>query len=113
MVILFIVLMPLTELDLFVSLCNELFTKYRLLPSSRMSIFEKVGMFLHILALRISNRVVGERFQHSDDTVSRVFHKVLNTISAREFKGLACDIIRPRDSRFKYMPVYFKVKIYY
>ena len=103
--------MLLMEPNLFVSLCEELSTKYGLRPSSRMSIFEKVVTFLYILALAILNKVVGERFQHSDDTISRVFHEVL--FSTREFKSLICDIIRPRHSRFKHMPPYFKVNIYY
>ena len=65
--------------------------------------------------------MVGERFQRLSDTVSKVFHEVLNTISTP--KGLAYDIIRPRDPEFqhippqiandeKYMP-YFEVKKYY
>ena len=88
-----------------------------------MSIFEKVGIFLYTLALGISNRVVGERFQCSGNTISRIFHEVLNIISACEPKGLAYDIIRPRGSGFKHIPPqianderympYFKVKIYY
>lgn len=111
------------EPDLFVRLCKELSTKYGLQSSNRMSIFEKVGIFLYTIALGVSNRVVGERFQRSGDTISRIFHEVLNAISAYESKGLAYDIIRPRDSGFKHIPPqianderympYFKVKIYY
>jgi len=50
------------EPDLLVRLSKELYTKYGLRPSNRMSIFEKVGIFLCMLALGVSNRVVGERF---------------------------------------------------
>jgi len=48
--------------------------------------------------------VIGERFQRSGDTISRIFHEVLYTISTCESKGLAHDIIRPRDSGFKHIP---------
>jgi len=49
--------------------------------------------------------VAAEHFQHSGDTISRVFHEVLNTISACESKGLAYDIIRPRDPESEYVPM--------
>ena len=90
------------EPDLFVRLSKELYSKYGLRPSNRMSIFEKVGIFLYTLALGVSNRVVGERFQRSGDTISRVFHEVLNAISGP--KGLAYYIIRPRDPKFQHIP---------
>jgi len=67
-----------------------------------MLIFEKVGIFLYTLALGVSNRVVRERFQCLGDTISRVFHEVLNTIFAP--KGLAYHIIRPRDPEFQHIP---------
>ncbi|PWA61156.1 myb/SANT-like domain-containing protein [Artemisia annua] len=35
------------------------------------------------LALGISNRDVGERFQHSRETISRAFHDVLEAITAK------------------------------
>jgi len=109
------------EPDLFIRMSHKLHTKYGLQPSNRMSIFEKVGIFLYTLALGVSNRVVGERFQRSGDTISRVFHEVLNAISSPS--GLAYDIIRPRDPKYQHIPPqianderymhYFKITKYY
>ena len=96
------------------SLALELETMYGLKPSRRMSVIEKVGMFLYTLALGASNREVQERFQHSGETVSRNFNEVLRSMCL-----LAADLIRPVDPEFttipleiemnpRYMP-YFKV----
>ena len=96
------------------SLALELETMYGLKPSRRMSVIEKVGMFLYTLALGASNKEVQERFQHSGETVSRNFNEVLRFVCL-----LAADLIRPVDPEFttipleietnpRYMP-YFKV----
>jgi len=53
------------DADTLKSLSYELETMYGLKPSRRMSVIEKVGMFLYTLALGASNREVQERFQHS------------------------------------------------
>ena len=57
--------------DTLLSLCNDLKMHYGLKHSRRMSVIEKVGMFLFTLAVRASNQHVQERFQHSGETVSR------------------------------------------
>jgi len=59
------------------SLCVDLKTLYRLKQSRRMSVIEKINMFLYTLALRALNRKVQERFQHFGETVSRYFNEVL------------------------------------
>jgi len=46
------------DADTLKSLALELETMYRLKPSKRMSVIEKVGMFLYTLALSASNREV-------------------------------------------------------
>ncbi|XP_021851740.1 uncharacterized protein [Spinacia oleracea] len=92
------------EPQLFLRLCNDLSTKYGLKASCNMSIREKVGIFLYALAQGVSNRLLGERFQRSGDTISRAFHDVLNSISCRAIKGLAHDIIRPYDQNFTRVP---------
>ncbi|KAL2943745.1 Argininosuccinate synthase [Bienertia sinuspersici] len=108
--------------QLLMKLCNDLSSKYGLKASCNMSVHEKVGIFLYTLAQGVSNRTLGERFQRSGDTISRVIHEVLNSISCRKFKGLAHDIIRPYDPEFtmvpakiatdkRYMP-YFKLILY-
>uniref|UniRef100_A0A803M9X6 DUF8040 domain-containing protein n=1 Tax=Chenopodium quinoa TaxID=63459 RepID=A0A803M9X6_CHEQI len=61
--------------------------------------------YLYIkVAQGASNRVLGERFQRSGETISRAFHDVLNSISCRKSKGLAYDIIRPYDPTFTQVP---------
>ena len=92
------------EPHLFVKLCEELSVKYGLKSSRQTSIIEKVGIFLYIVATSVSNKVVMERFQRSSDSISKVFHEVLNAISNRETTCLAHDIIRPQDPNFKDIP---------
>uniref|UniRef100_A0A2K2C0D7 DUF8040 domain-containing protein n=1 Tax=Populus trichocarpa TaxID=3694 RepID=A0A2K2C0D7_POPTR len=48
---------------------NDLERMYGLKPSRRMSVIEKVVIFLYTIALGASNREVQERFQHSDETL--------------------------------------------
>jgi len=81
------------------TLCYDLETQYGLKPSRRTSVIEKVAMFLYTIALGATNRQVQERFQHSDETVSRNFNEVLKTICL-----LAVDIIKPQDSEFLNTP---------
>jgi len=92
------------EPHLFMKLCEELSIKYGLKSSRQTSIIEKVRISLYIVATGVSNRVVMEHFQRSGDTISRVFHQVLNAISNRETTCLAHDIIRPQDPNFKDIP---------
>ena len=110
--------------DVFMKLCTELESKYGLKSSDRMSTIEKLGVFIYTLALGVSNRDVGERFQRSGETISRAFHEVLEAITARSkgFNGLARDVIRPKDPSFQFTPTqilnderympYFKVSIH-
>jgi len=63
---------------------------FGLKPSRRMSVIEKVVIFLYTIALGASNREVQERFQHSDETVSRFIKEVLTTIFL-----FAVDVIKP------------------
>jgi hypothetical protein len=64
-----------------------------------MSVIEKVHMFLYTLALGASYRKVQERFQHSDETVSKYFNKVLWSMCL-----LAVEIIKSRDLKFSNTP---------
>jgi len=103
------------DADTLQSLCVDLETMYGLKQSKRMSVIEKVCMFLYTLALGASNMKVHERFQHSSVTVSRYFKWALGTVCL-----LAVDFIKPVDPEFsttpmeiainpRYMP-HFKVK---
>nr|GEY15176.1 putative nuclease HARBI1 [Tanacetum cinerariifolium] len=67
---------------------------------------EKLGIFVYTLALGVSNRDVGERFQRSGETISRAFHEVLEAITARSkgFHGVAREMIKPRDPTFQSTP---------
>ena len=102
------------EKSTFTQLCEDLHLKYGLSTTGRMTIFEKVGIFIYTLSLGASNRECQERFQRSGETISRAFHEVLQAVFA-----LATDIIKPSDPEFRstppqiahdnrYMP-YFKV----
>ena len=103
------------EKDTFFQLCNDLEGVYHLRSSRRMTVVEKVGIFIFIIAQGASNRHAQERFQHSGETISHVFHEVLHAVC-----WLARDVIKPDDPEFKeislhirndrrYMP-HFKVK---
>ena len=72
------------------SLCSDLERMYGLKPSRRMSVIEKVVIFLYTIALGASNSEVQERFQYSDETVSRFIKEVLATIFL-----FAVDVIKP------------------
>ncbi|CAH9096803.1 unnamed protein product [Cuscuta europaea] len=83
----------------FRNLCADLETKYGLRPSSRVSVLEKVGLFVYVLSKSASNRDTQERFQHSGETVSRIFKEVLNAMDE-----LCRDILVPKDPDFKRIP---------
>ena len=69
------------KLEVFQFLCAELKSKGGLAPSRYVSIEEQVAMFLYAIAHSDTNREVQERFQHSGETVSRHFHRVLQALN--------------------------------
>ncbi|GJV71596.1 copia protein [Tanacetum coccineum] len=69
----------------FINLCEELESKYGLKSSDRMSVVEKLRVFIYILAVGVSNKDVGERFQRLGETISRAFHEVLEAISGKYY----------------------------
>nr|XP_034902955.1 protein ALP1-like [Populus alba] len=81
------------------SLCSDLETTYGLKPSRRMSVIEKVAIFLYTIALGASNREVQERFQHSGETISRCIKEVLAAVCL-----FAVDVIKPDDPSFSNTP---------
>ena len=87
------------DADTLQSLCVDLEMLYGLKQSRRMSVIEKVGMFLYTLALGASNREVQERFQHSGETVNKYFNKVLRLVCL-----LAVELIKPVDLEFSIIP---------
>ncbi|XP_052301365.1 protein ALP1-like [Populus trichocarpa] len=81
------------------SLCTELETHHGLKPSRKMSVIEKVLMFLFTIAVGASNRQVQERFQHSGETISRCFKEVLKSL-----RLFAVEVIKPVDPQFTSTP---------
>ena len=67
--------------EVFLFLCKELQDKGGLTPTRFITVKEQVGMFLFTVARSASNRDVQERFQHSGETVSRYFRRVLQAIN--------------------------------
>ncbi|XP_020270930.1 uncharacterized protein LOC109846115 [Asparagus officinalis] len=94
------------ESRVFLLLCEELQSKYGLTPSRNMTVVEKVGIFVYTIALGLSNRDVGERFQRSGETISRTITQVLEAICGRNkgYMGLARDVIQPKDRNFQFIP---------
>ncbi|GKC05168.1 putative nuclease HARBI1 [Tanacetum coccineum] len=92
--------------NVFLKLCGELESTYGLKASDRMTVVEKLGIFIYTLALGVSNRDVSKRFQRSGETISRAFHEVLEAITARSkgFHGLAREMIKPKYPTFQETP---------
>ncbi|XP_074373587.1 uncharacterized protein LOC141713928 [Apium graveolens] len=91
------------EKETFFKLCTDLENVYHLPSSRRMTFMEKVGIFIFIIAQGASNRHAQERFQHSGETVSHVFHEVLHAVCL-----LARDLIKPDDPEFKEIPPHIR-----
>jgi hypothetical protein len=87
------------EIHVFIYLCKELKEKYYLKGTRKLTIEELVAMFLSTLGHGFGNRIVQEMFQHSGETVSRHFTRVLMAVSR-----MAIDIINPIDREFKNVP---------
>ncbi|KAJ8765440.1 hypothetical protein K2173_013198 [Erythroxylum novogranatense] len=64
----------------FFKLCEMLESIGGLKSTKNMLIDEQVGIFLHIIAHHVKNRVIGRNFRRSGETVSRCFHNVLNAV---------------------------------
>lgn len=83
------------EKHVFYQFCNEL-VGHGLQATKGMGIEEMVGMFLNLLGHGEGNRMMQERFQHSGETVSRHFHRVLVACLKLSF-----EYIKPQDRRFR------------
>ncbi|KAL8515753.1 hypothetical protein ACS0TY_014440 [Phlomoides rotata] len=66
----------------FHALVDELLTRNLMHQSerARVSVVEKVMMFLRTVSRHLRQRISGERFQHSLDTVNRGVHEVINAL---------------------------------
>ncbi|KAH1238345.1 hypothetical protein GmHk_08G023024 [Glycine max] len=64
---------------------------------------QMVRVFLSIVGHAEGNRMKQERFQHSGETISRYFHKVLHV-----YLNLSVEYIKPQDPTFCHVPTKFK-----
>nr|KAJ0215989.1 hypothetical protein LSAT_V11C300139380 [Lactuca sativa] len=78
------------NVSVFRQLCVNLATNYRLQQTQKVSIEESVGILLMTLAYGCSNRFVKEFFNHSEETIHKHFHTVLEPVLK-----LSADIIKP------------------
>ncbi|KAH9792922.1 DDE Tnp4 domain-containing protein [Citrus sinensis] len=76
-------------------LCTDLEDNYGLKSSRRTCGAEMLGMFLYILGQSVGNQSTMERFQHSSETVSRYFDKILDSVCR-----MSVDLIKPLDPDF-------------
>ncbi|XP_052177582.1 uncharacterized protein LOC127791642 [Diospyros lotus] len=76
--------------SIFLDLCRDLTETYGLTPTRGMSVPESVGIFLMICGYGVGNRLIQEMFNHSGETISQQFHRVLVAVNK-----LAIDIIKP------------------
>jgi len=83
------------EKHVFNLLCIEL-VELGLKSSNRMTVEEMVAMFLVVVGHGVGNRMIQERFQHSGETVSRYFHRVLHVVLKLSIK-----YIKPEDPMFR------------
>ncbi|XP_028754241.1 uncharacterized protein LOC114713729 [Neltuma alba] len=84
------------ETETFHRLCSKL-VEHGLQNTKYIGVHESVAMFLNIIAHGQCNRMIQERFQHSGETVSRHFHRVLAACL-----NLSRENIRPTDPTFSY-----------
>jgi len=69
------------SLAVFTAICNQIRAKDLLQDTQYITVEHQLQMFLFIATVGASNRGAQERFQHSPETVSRIFKQVLNAIN--------------------------------
>ena len=70
----------------FRKLIHELQHLGELQPGRYIEVEEMAAIFLYIIRTNQPVRQVAERFQRSNDTIHRAFHRVLNALLSREFR---------------------------
>ncbi|GMP62181.1 hypothetical protein CsSME_00024379 [Camellia sinensis var. sinensis] len=80
------------EPDVFINLCEALKVYGKLEHSRYLTVQEQVCIFLLTIGHNERNRVVQERFQHSGQTISKYFNRVLKAVCR-----LGKQVIRPPD----------------
>ncbi|KAL7210521.1 hypothetical protein ACSBR1_031973 [Camellia fascicularis] len=77
--------------NMLLAMAATIATKYGLETGRKVSVQEQVAIFLYIVGGDIQNRNVQERFQHSRETISKYFKKVLKAITM-----MFIDWVRPQ-----------------
>jgi len=72
------------SLAVFTAICNQIRAKDLLQDTQYTTVEHQLHMFLFIATVGASNRGAQERFQHSPETVSRIFKQVLNAITSSQ-----------------------------
>ena len=86
--------------EVFHNLCQVLQYDYGLQHSRNIRLEESVAICLLILGHGICNRMVQEIFQHSDETISRHFEKMITLLGAH----FAAVYVKPSDPTFSEVP---------
>lgn len=87
---------------IFSQFCTKL-VKHGLKRTKQTEVEQMVRVFLSIVGHAEGNRMKQERFQHSGETISRYFHKVLHV-----YLNLSVEYIKPQDPTFCHVPTKFK-----
>lgn len=74
----------------FLELCDTIEKKYKMRSSHNVTVKESVAMFLHICGHNITQRNAMRTFGHSQETISRKFHEVLDIM-----EQMAIDMFKP------------------
>ncbi|XP_038722017.1 uncharacterized protein LOC120014170 [Tripterygium wilfordii] len=85
--------------EIFRELCKDLRDRYMLPTTNNIQIPEMISMFLFTLGQGASNRLLQECFQHSGETISRIFRDVLHSVYL-----MTMDLIKPRENQFNTVP---------
>ncbi|XP_038709054.1 uncharacterized protein LOC120003957 isoform X2 [Tripterygium wilfordii] len=85
--------------EIFRELCIVLRDNYMLPTTNDIGIPEMVAMFLFTLGQGAGNRLLQECFQHTGETISRLFRQVLHSVYL-----MSMDLIKPRENQFDTVP---------
>ena len=86
--------------EVFLNLCQVLQRDFELQHSRNIRLEESVAICLLILGHGTCNRMVQEIFQHSGETISRHFEKMITLLGAR----FAAAYVKPSDPTFSEVP---------
>ena len=82
------------SLAIFTAICNQIRTKDLLQDTQYTTIEHQLHIFLFITTIGASNRGAQEHFQHSPETISRIFKQVLNAINILAAEYMQIPLLR-------------------